>query len=45
MDFWYFNLPETEQFAHEVISLPLNTEISNEQVEFVIESISNFYGR
>lgn len=39
----HFHLPETEEISKEVISLPLNTEISNEQVEFVIESIRNFY--
>jgi len=39
----YFRLPETERASQEVVSLPLNTEISNEQVEFVIGSIHNFY--
>lgn len=40
-----FQLPETEEFAKECVSLPLNTEISDEQVEFVIKSIRSFYGR
>jgi len=39
----HFRLPETEQISQEVGSLPLNTELSNEQVEFVIESIRSFY--
>ncbi len=41
----HFHLPETERISKEVVSLPLNTEISNEQVEFVIETIRNFYNR
>ena len=41
----HFHLPETERISAEVLSLPLNTEISNEQVEFVIDSIRNFYAR
>lgn len=39
----HFHLPETEKISKEVVSLPLNTEISNEQVEFVIDSIRDFY--
>ena len=39
----HFHLPQTERISKEVLSLPMNTEISNEQVEFVIESIRNFY--
>ncbi len=38
----HFHLPVTEQLSREVLSLPMNTELSNEQVEFVIESIRNF---
>ncbi len=41
----HFHLPMTERLSREVLSLPLNTEISNEQTEFVIESIRNFYKR
>ncbi len=41
----HFHLPQTEKISREVLSLPLNTEISNEQVEYVIESIRNFYRR
>ena len=41
----HFHLPNTEQFAREAISLPLNSEINDEQVEYVIQSILNFYQR
>lgn len=41
----HFRLPETERISREVLSLPLIPEISNEQVEFVIESIRKFYRR
>lgn len=41
----YFNLPKTEQFANEVVSLPMNAELTNEQVEYVIESIHSFYNK
>lgn len=39
----HFHLPKTEQFAKEVVSLPLIVELRNEQVEFVIDSIRKFY--
>jgi len=39
----HFHLPRTESLAKEIVSLPINAEISNQQVEFVIESIHNFY--
>jgi len=39
----HFHLPETERTSKEVVSLPLNTEISNEQVELVIEAVRGFY--
>ena len=39
----HFHLPKTEQFADEVVSLPMNAEISDEQVNYVIESIHGFY--
>lgn len=38
-----FRLPETEQISREVVSLPLNAEIGNEQVEYVIQSVRDFY--
>ncbi len=36
---------QVKQFEENIASLPLNTEISNEQVEYVIDSIRNFYMR
>jgi dTDP-4-amino-4,6-dideoxygalactose transaminase len=39
----HFRLPVTERISTEVVSLPLNTEISDEQVKFVIDSIHDFY--
>jgi dTDP-4-amino-4,6-dideoxygalactose transaminase len=39
----HFHLPRTERISKEVISLPLNAEISNEQVELVIHSVRQFY--
>ena len=39
----HFNLPLTDQLAKEVISLPMYPELTNEQVEYVIECVKNFY--
>ena len=39
----HFHLPETERISREVVSLPLNNEISNEQVDYVVDSIKRFY--
>ncbi len=41
----HFHLPETERISREVLSLPLFPELSNEQVEYVIESVRKFYGK
>jgi dTDP-4-amino-4,6-dideoxygalactose transaminase len=40
----HFNLPMTERISQEVVSLPLFPELSNKQVEFVINAIRKFYG-
>lgn len=37
--------PETEALSVEVCSLPMNVEIDDEQVEYVIKTVRNFYGR
>ena len=37
------NLPETEAISREVVSLPLYPELSDEQAEYVIESIRKYY--
>lgn len=33
----------TDQIGHEVISLPMNVEISDEEVDYVIEKVQQFY--
>lgn len=38
-----FHLPFSEELAKEVISLPLYPELTDEQVEYVIESVKDFY--
>ncbi|MBL7142507.1 MAG: DegT/DnrJ/EryC1/StrS family aminotransferase [Candidatus Pacebacteria bacterium] len=40
-----FKLPYTEKLAKEVISLPLYPELTQEQIEYVIECVKNFYAR
>ena len=39
----HFWLPETVRASQQVLSLPLNTEVSNDQVRYVVDSICNFY--
>lgn len=39
----HFSLPYTEQLADEVISLPMYPELTDEQVQYVIEQVKNFY--
>lgn len=39
----FFNLPLTEQISKEVLSLPLHPELSNSDVQIVIDSIHNFF--
>jgi len=41
----HFHLPITEQISNEVLSLPMYPELSNEDVEFVIDSVRRFYER
>jgi dTDP-4-amino-4,6-dideoxygalactose transaminase len=38
-----FHLPKTEQISNEVLSLPMYPELSDDDVEFVVDAISNFY--
>ena len=40
-----YHLPETEAICREVVSIPLNSEISNESVDYVIHTIRDFYVR
>jgi dTDP-4-amino-4,6-dideoxygalactose transaminase len=39
----HFNLPYSEKLAREVISLPMYPELNQEQIEYVIESVKEFY--
>lgn len=39
----HFKLPETEAISREVLSLPMYPELSDEQVEFVVDTVHNFY--
>jgi dTDP-4-amino-4,6-dideoxygalactose transaminase len=38
-----FHLPKTERFAKEVVSLPMYPELTDEQVEYVINCVKEFY--
>jgi dTDP-4-amino-4,6-dideoxygalactose transaminase len=37
--------PETEALSREVCSLPMNAEIDDEEVEYVIDVVRSFYGK
>jgi dTDP-4-amino-4,6-dideoxygalactose transaminase len=39
----HFSLPETERLSKEVISLPMYPELGDEQVQFAIQVIHDFY--
>jgi dTDP-4-amino-4,6-dideoxygalactose transaminase len=41
----HFRLPKTEQISNEILSLPMYPELSDEQVEFVIEAIHKFHAK
>ena len=41
----HFKLPLTEKLAKEIISLPMYSELTNEQVEYVINCVKDFYSR
>ena len=43
LDLAHFSLPVTEQLADESVELPLNSEIPDDQVDYVIETIQRFY--
>ena len=40
-----FKLPYTEKLASEVISLPIYPELTNEQVDYVIKKVREFYSQ
>lgn len=37
--------PETEALSREVCSLPMNVEIDDEQIDYVIKTVRSFYGK
>ena len=39
----HFKLPMTERISAEVLSLPMYPELTDEEVEFVIEAVKNFF--
>ncbi|MCX6720093.1 MAG: DegT/DnrJ/EryC1/StrS family aminotransferase, partial [Candidatus Staskawiczbacteria bacterium] len=41
----HFNLPFSVQLAKEVISLPMYPELTDEQVNYAIECVKNFYNK
>jgi dTDP-4-amino-4,6-dideoxygalactose transaminase len=41
----HFHLPVTERISKEVLSLPMYPELSNEQVEYVVEAVRKFYSK
>lgn len=41
----HFKLPMSEQLAKEVISLPMYPELTDEQVQYVIKTVTNFYNK
>jgi len=39
----HFKLPMTERISAEVISLPMYPELTDQEVEFVIEAVRQFF--
>lgn len=39
----HFNLPKTEQISREVLSLPMYPELTDSEVEIVIDAIKDFF--
>ena len=37
------SFPETESISREVLSLPINVEILDEEVDYVIQSVRSFF--
>ncbi len=40
-----FSLPKTEEFAKQIISLPMYPELKNSQIDYVIKCLKEFYGK
>jgi dTDP-4-amino-4,6-dideoxygalactose transaminase len=43
LDLGIHHLPETEAICREVVSLPMNPEISDENIQYTVETIRSFY--
>ncbi len=41
----HFKLPMTERISREVVSLPMNTEVTDEQLRYVVDATNKFYNR
>lgn len=41
----HFKLPKTEQVSKEVISLPMCTELENEEIDYTIDTIKKFFAK
>jgi len=39
----HFHLPRTARLFQDVLMLPLHTELSDEQVEYVCQAVRDFY--
>ncbi|MBI3088813.1 MAG: DegT/DnrJ/EryC1/StrS family aminotransferase, partial [Candidatus Colwellbacteria bacterium] len=35
--------PKTEQICREILSLPMYPELTDDEVDFVIQTVKNFY--
>jgi dTDP-4-amino-4,6-dideoxygalactose transaminase len=42
-DLHQFDLPKTDQISNEVISLPMYPELTDEQIDYVIEKVKEFF--
>ena len=40
---WGGNCPYIEMEANKFITLPLHSDLTNEEVDYIVENISNFY--
>jgi len=41
----HFKLPKTEQISAEVLSLPMHSELENDEVNYVIETVKKFFNQ
>ena len=41
----HFSLPKTEALCNEVLSLPMNPDLTDEQVIYVVDTVKTFFGQ